>query len=67
MDADSSRWNEITPCPHPLEYVALKHVRDLLPNRHPYQTWSKAKPRELEGLLTRRGPGTGASARVARP
>jgi hypothetical protein len=28
------------PSPHPHERAALEHVRDLLPDRHPYQAWS---------------------------
>lgn len=40
MEAGSSRWNEITPSPHPHERAALDHIRDLLPDRHPYQAWS---------------------------
>jgi len=40
VEANSSRWNEITPSPHPHERAALEHVRELLPDRHPYQAWS---------------------------
>lgn len=40
MDADSSRWHEITPSSFAHERAALQYVRDLLPDRHPYQAWS---------------------------
>ena len=40
VEANSSRWNEITPSAFPHERAALEHVRDLLPDRHPYQAWS---------------------------
>ncbi|WP_300007723.1 BREX system serine/threonine kinase PglW [Pseudonocardia sp.] len=40
VDAGSARWNEITPSAHAPERAALRHVRDLLPDRHPYQAWS---------------------------
>ena len=40
VEANSSRWNEITSSAFPRERAALEHVRDLLPDRHPYQAWS---------------------------
>ncbi|MGH3910031.1 MAG: BREX system serine/threonine kinase PglW, partial [Pseudonocardiaceae bacterium] len=40
MDANSSRWHEITPSAFAHERAALEHVRELLPDRHPYQAWS---------------------------
>lgn len=40
MDANSSRWHEITPSSFDHEAAALRHVRDLLPDRTPYQAWS---------------------------
>ncbi|MGH3800084.1 MAG: BREX system serine/threonine kinase PglW, partial [Pseudonocardiaceae bacterium] len=40
MDANSSRWHEITPSAFAHERAALEHVRDLLPDRHPFQAWS---------------------------
>ncbi|MDN5913801.1 MAG: BREX system serine/threonine kinase PglW [Pseudonocardia sp.] len=40
MEQSSSRWNEITPSSFDHEKAALAHVRDLLPDRTPYQAWS---------------------------
>ncbi|GDY33308.1 BREX system serine/threonine kinase PglW [Gandjariella thermophila] len=40
MDARSSRWHEITPSSFKHEQAALRHVRELLPDRHPYAAWS---------------------------
>ncbi|GEL17300.1 BREX system serine/threonine kinase PglW [Pseudonocardia asaccharolytica] len=40
MEANSSRWHEITPSSFAHEQAALRYVRDLLPDRHPYQAWS---------------------------
>lgn len=40
MRQDSSRWNEITPSSFAHERAALSYVRDLLPDRVPYQVWS---------------------------
>lgn len=40
MEANSSRWHEVTPSAFAHERAALEHVRDLLPDRHPYQAWS---------------------------
>ncbi|MBA2323749.1 MAG: NERD domain-containing protein, partial [Pseudonocardiales bacterium] len=40
MDANSSRWHEITPSSFAHEQAALRYVRDLLPDRTPFQTWS---------------------------
>lgn len=40
MDASSSRWHEITPSSFDHERAALEYVRELLPDRVPYQAWS---------------------------
>lgn len=40
MDVNSSRWHEITPSSFVHEQAALRYVRDLLPDRTPYQAWS---------------------------
>lgn len=40
MDANSSRWHEITPSAFDHEKRALEHLRDLLPDQHPFQAWS---------------------------
>lgn len=40
MDVDSSRWHEVTPSSFAHERAALEYVRQLLPDRHPYQAWS---------------------------
>jgi serine/threonine protein kinase len=40
VDANSSRWHEITPSSFAHEQAALRYVRDLLPDRTPYQAWS---------------------------
>ncbi|MGQ0480074.1 MAG: BREX system serine/threonine kinase PglW [Pseudonocardia sp.] len=40
LDANSSRWHEITPSSFAHEQAALRYVRDLLPDRSPYQAWS---------------------------
>lgn len=40
MDVNSSRWHEITPSAFAHEQAALRYVRDLLPDRTPYEAWS---------------------------
>ncbi|MCD2186608.1 protein kinase domain-containing protein [Actinomycetospora soli] len=40
MDADSSRWHEITPSAFDHEKRALEHLRGLLPDRQPFQVWT---------------------------
>lgn len=40
MEANSSRWHEITPSSFAHEQAALRYVRDLLPDRQPLQAWS---------------------------
>ena len=40
MDDDSKRWHEITPSSFDHERAALRYVRDLLPDRVPYEAWS---------------------------
>lgn len=40
MDANSTRWHEITSSAHPHERAGLDHVRELLPDRYPFQAWS---------------------------
>ncbi|MEU7481298.1 BREX system serine/threonine kinase PglW [Lentzea sp. NPDC042327] len=40
MDEQSSRWHEITPSGFTHERAALRHVRELLPDRHPFAAWS---------------------------
>lgn len=40
MEANSSRWHEITPTSFAHEQAALRHVRELLPGRPPFQVWS---------------------------
>lgn len=40
MDVDSSRWHEVTPSSFAHERAALEYVRELLPDRHPFQAWS---------------------------
>lgn len=40
MEANSSRWTEVTPSSFAHERAALQYVRELLPDRHPFQAWS---------------------------
>ncbi|MDU0289073.1 BREX system serine/threonine kinase PglW [Saccharothrix longispora] len=40
MDEQSSRWHEITQSAFTHERAALRQVRELLPDRHPYEAWS---------------------------
>jgi len=40
VDEQSSRWHEITQSAFKHERAALRHVRELLPDRHPYAAWS---------------------------
>ncbi|GAA4535324.1 BREX system serine/threonine kinase PglW [Pseudonocardia xishanensis] len=40
MEANSSRWHEITPSSFAHEQAALRYVRDLLPDRPAVQAWS---------------------------
>jgi hypothetical protein len=40
VDEDSKRWHEITPSSFDHERAALRYVRDLLPDRVPYEAWS---------------------------
>ncbi len=40
MDRNSPRWHQITPSEFPWEQEALDHVRELLPDREPFQAWS---------------------------
>lgn len=40
MDEQSSRWHEITPSAFTHERAALRHIRELLPDRHPFAAWS---------------------------
>ncbi|HUQ58596.1 nuclease-related domain-containing protein [Lentzea sp.] len=40
MDEQSSRWHEITQSAFKHERAALRHVRELLPDRHPYAAWA---------------------------
>jgi serine/threonine protein kinase len=40
VDEQSSRWHEITQSAFRHERAALRHVRELLPDRHPYEAWS---------------------------
>lgn len=40
MDEQSSRWNEIPPSAFTHERAALRHVREVLPDRHPFAAWS---------------------------
>lgn len=40
MDVDSGRWHEVTPSSFAHERAALEYVRELLPDRHPFQVWS---------------------------
>ncbi|WP_219414066.1 BREX system serine/threonine kinase PglW [Pseudonocardia nigra] len=40
MEANSSRWHEVTPSSFAHERAALEYVRSLLPDRHPFQAWS---------------------------
>ena len=40
MEPNSSRWHEVTPSSFAHERAALDYVRELLPDRHPFQAWS---------------------------
>lgn len=40
MEVNSSRWHEVTPSSFAHERAALEYVRELLPDRHPFQAWS---------------------------
>ncbi|MFJ8967054.1 BREX system serine/threonine kinase PglW [Lentzea sp. NPDC102401] len=40
MEEQSSRWHEITQSAFKHERAALRHVRELLPDRHPYAAWA---------------------------
>ncbi len=40
MNRNSPRWHQITPSEFPWEQEALDHVRELLPDREPFQAWT---------------------------
>lgn len=40
MDANSTRWHEITPSAFDHEKRALEYLRGILPDKPPYQAWS---------------------------
>ena len=40
MDSSSPRWHEVNASDHPHERRALDHVRQLLPDRQPFQAWT---------------------------
>lgn len=40
MDRNSSRWHQITPSEFSWEREALDHVRELLPDREPFEAWA---------------------------
>ena len=40
MKATSARWHEVTKSPYPHEREALAYVRELLPDRAPWEAWS---------------------------
>ena len=40
VEPNSSRWHEVTPSSFAHERAALDYVRELLPDRHPFQAWS---------------------------
>jgi len=40
VDANSSRWHEVTPSSFDHEQAALRYVRDLLRGHHSYPAWS---------------------------
>ncbi|MEV0675726.1 BREX system serine/threonine kinase PglW [Actinosynnema sp. NPDC050436] len=40
MDENSKRWHEITQSAFGHERAALRQVRELLPDRHPFEAWS---------------------------
>ena len=40
MEVNSGRWQEVTPSSFAHERSALEYIRNLLPDRHPFQAWS---------------------------
>ena len=40
MEPNFSRWHEVTPSSFVHERAALDYIRELLPDRHPFQAWS---------------------------
>jgi serine/threonine protein kinase len=58
VDEGSKRWHEISLSNFDHERAGLAHVRELLPDRHPYQAWSNftfisasGHPREVDLLV----------------
>jgi hypothetical protein len=40
VEPNFSRWHEVTPSSFVHERAALDYIRELLPDRHPFQAWS---------------------------
>jgi hypothetical protein len=49
MKADSGRWHEISPSEFDHEREGLAHLRDLLPDRGPFQAWTNFEFRDRDG------------------
>ncbi|MEU9430913.1 NERD domain-containing protein, partial [Streptomyces sp. NPDC048342] len=49
MRADSPRWHEVSKSEFPHERAGLAHVRELLPDRAPFQAWSNFEFRDRQG------------------
>ncbi|WP_433803391.1 protein kinase domain-containing protein [Actinomycetospora sp. CA-084318] len=51
MDASSPRWHEVTPSEYPWEREALAHIRELLPDKNPWNAWSNFTFAARDGRL----------------
>jgi serine/threonine protein kinase len=49
MRADSPRWHEVSPSEFDHEREGLAHLRELLPDRAPFQAWTNFEFRDRDG------------------